>query len=150
MYIRYSNVYSIFIEFQHHLRRTYELLFRTSVDGCHILAYSNKPMRRKHTSWIPTLKLIWKCVTRWSILFICNTFSCWLVLLSFLYIEFAVVRCTNPDNVNCFGTIFPNLEFVFASIYVALRSHAIRPIQKLLNCQTTRPWRTNEGKTTLI
>ena len=28
--------------------------------------------------WIPTLKVVWKCVTRSSILFICNTFCCWL------------------------------------------------------------------------
>ena len=49
--------------------------------------------------------LVWKCVTRWSVLFICNTFSCWLLLLSLLYIELALVCCTNPDNVYCFGTI---------------------------------------------
>ena len=28
--------------------------------------------------WIPTLKVVWKCVTRSNILFICNTFCCWL------------------------------------------------------------------------
>ena len=60
-----------------------------------------------------------KCVTRWSILFICNTFSCWLVLFSFLYIELALVCCKNPDNVHCFGTILPNLKFVFALICAA-------------------------------
>ena len=55
-----------------------------------------------------------KCVTRWSILFICNTFSCWLVLLlSFVYTELALVCCRNPDNVYCFGTIFPNIIFFF-------------------------------------
>ena len=56
----------------------------------------------KHTSWIPTLKLVWKCVTRWSILFMCNTFSCWLVLLSFLYIVLALVCCANSDNIHLF------------------------------------------------
>ena len=49
-------------------------------------------------------------------LLICNTFCCRLILLSLsLYIELALVCCTNPNNVNCFGTIFPNLNFVFAS-----------------------------------
>ena len=48
--------------------------------------------------------------------FICNTFCCWLILFSSLYIELAMVCCTNPDDVHCFGTIFPNLNFVFASI----------------------------------
>ena len=43
-------------------------------------------------------------------------FCCWLVLLSSLCIELALVCCTNPDNVHCFWTIFPNLKFVFASI----------------------------------
>ena len=31
--------------------------------------------------------------------------------------------CTNPNNVNCFGTIFPNLNFVFASISAARPVH---------------------------
>ena len=31
--------------------------------------------------------------------------------------------CTNPDNVNCIGTIFPNLNFVFASIWAARPVH---------------------------
>ena len=68
-------------------------------------------------------------------LFLCSTFCCRLILLSLsLYIELALVCCTNPNNVNCFGTIFPNLNFVFAS-------NLSRPpgpywIQKLLNCQT--------------
>ena len=34
-----------------------------------------------------------------------------------------VVYCTNPDNVHCFGTIFPNLNFVFASICAARPVH---------------------------
>ena len=70
--------------------------------------------RHEDSGWILTLKLVWKCVTRSSILFICNTVCCWLILLSSLYIELALVCCTNPDNVNCFGTIFPNLNLVFA------------------------------------
>ena len=46
-------------------------------------------------------------------LFICNTFCCRLILLSLsLYIKLALVFCKNPDHVNCFGTIFPNLNFV--------------------------------------
>ena len=75
------------------------------------------------SGWIPTLKLVWKCGTRSSILFICNTCCCRLILLSSLYIELALVCCTNPDNVNSFGTIFPNLNFVFASICAARPVH---------------------------
>ena len=57
-------------------------------------------------------------------LFICNTFCCRLILLSLsLYIELAPVCCTNPNNVNCFGTIFPNLNFVFVSIWAARPVH---------------------------
>ena len=44
-------------------------------------------------------------------------------LLSSLYIELALVCCMNPDNVHCFGTIFPNLNFVFASICAARPVH---------------------------
>ena len=50
-------------------------------------------------------------------------FCCWLILLSSLYIELAVVCCTNPDNVHCFGTILPNLNFVFVSICAARPVH---------------------------
>ena len=46
-------------------------------------------------------------------------FCCWLSLLSSLYIELALMCCTNPDNVNYFGNVFPNLNFVFASICAA-------------------------------
>ena len=57
-------------------------------------------------------------------LLICNTFCCRLILLSLsLYIELALLCCTNPNNVNCFGTIFPNLNFVFASIWAASPVH---------------------------
>ena len=53
-------------------------------------------------------------------LFICNTFCCRLILLSLsLYNELTLVCRTNPNNVNSFGTIFPNLNFVFASIWAA-------------------------------
>ena len=65
------------------------------------------------TTGLRKRKLVWNCVIRWSIFFMCNTFSCWLVLLSLLYIELALVSCWNPDNVHCFGTIFSNLKFVF-------------------------------------
>ena len=68
-------------------------------------------------------KLVWKCVTRSGILFICNTFCCWLILLSSLYIELALVCCADPGNVHCFGTIFPNLNFVFVSICAARPVH---------------------------
>ena len=50
-------------------------------------------------------------------------FCCRLVLLTSLYIELALVCCTNPDDVHCFGTIFPNLNFVFASICAARPVH---------------------------
>ena len=44
-----------------------------------------------------------KCAMRWNLLFKCNTFSCWLVLLSFLYIELALVCCRNPTMVIVWG-----------------------------------------------
>ena len=45
--------------------------------------------------------------------------------------------CRNPDNVHCFGTIFPNLKFVFASnLCRPSGPHGIWWIEKLLNCQT--------------
>ena len=37
-------------------------------------------------------------------------------VIVFVHWVSTVVCCTNPDNVYCFGTIFPNLNFVFASI----------------------------------
>ena len=47
-------------------------------------------------------------------LFICNTFCCRLILLSLsLYTELALVCCTNPNNVNCFGTIIPESKLCF-------------------------------------
>ena len=49
-------------------------------------------------------------------------FNLYLLSLS-LYIELALVCCTNPNNVNCFGTIFPNPNFVFASIWAARPVH---------------------------
>ena len=60
----------------------------------------------------------------YAILFVAG----WLILLSSLYIELALVCCTKPDNIHCFGTIFPNLN--------PSGPYSIRPIQKLLNCQT--------------
>ena len=42
---------------------------------------------------------------------------------SSLYTELALVCCTNPDNVHCLGTIFPNLNFVFAPICAARLVH---------------------------
>ena len=50
-------------------------------------------------------------------------FCCRLILLSSWYIELALVCCTNPDNIHWFGTIFPNLNFVFASICAARPVH---------------------------
>ena len=44
-------------------------------------------------------------------------------LLSSLYIELALGCCTNPNKVHCFGIIFPNLNFVFASICAARPIH---------------------------
>ena len=64
------------------------------------------------------------------------TFCCRLILLSSLYIELALVCCTNPDNVHCFGTIFPNLKLCFClNLCHPPGAYSIRPIQKLLNCQ---------------
>ena len=44
-------------------------------------------------------------------------------MLSSLYIELALVCCTNTDNVHCFGIIFPNVNFVYASICAARPVH---------------------------
>ena len=38
----------------------------------------------------------------------CKTFSCWPVLLFYMHIVLSLVRCRNPDNVHCFGTVFMN------------------------------------------
>ena len=70
-------------------------------------------------------------------LFICNTFCCWLILLSLsLCIELALVCCMNPNNVNCFGTIFPNQNFVFASIWAARPVHI--ESDKYRSCSTVK------------
>ena len=71
------------------------------------------------TNWIPMLKLVWKRVTRSSILFICNTFSCWLVVLLFFF-TLSQHWCAvwTPTMLIVIGTIFSNLKFVFASICV--------------------------------
>ena len=41
------------------------------------------------------------------------------LVIVFVHWVSTVVCCTNPDNVHCFGTIFRNLIFVFASICAA-------------------------------
>ena len=41
------------------------------------------------------------------------------LVIVFVHWVSTVVCCTNPDNVHWFGTIFPNLIFVFASICAA-------------------------------
>ena len=92
-------------------------------NGVHRVCFRGDFAITEDSGWIPTLKLVWKCGTRSSILFICNTFCCRLILLSSLYIELALVCCTNPDNIHWFGTIFPNLNFVFASICAARPVH---------------------------
>ena len=102
---------------------------------------------RRHGTWnslplrqwlVSYAKTRFKMCHTFKHLFICNTFCCRLILLSLsLYTELALVCCTNPNNVNCFGTIFPNLNFVFASnLSRPPGPYWIRPIQKLLNCQT--------------
>ena len=54
-----------------------------------------------------------------------------------LYIELALVCYTNPNNVNCFGTIFPESKLCFCvNSSRPPGPYWIRPIQKLLNCQT--------------
>ena len=45
------------------------------------------------------------------------------LFIVFVYWVSTVVCCTNPGNVHCFGTIFPNLNFVFASICAARPVH---------------------------
>ena len=45
------------------------------------------------------------------------------LVIVFVHWVSTVVCCTNPDNVHCFGTIFPNLNFVFASICAARPVH---------------------------
>ena len=77
-----------------------------------------------------------KCVTRSSILFICNTLCCWLILLYSLYSELALVCCTHPDDVHCCGTILPNQNLVLRQSVSPVRSiFNPRPITKLINFQ---------------
>ena len=64
-----------------------------------------------------TVKQLWS--SRNDMTFFC----CWLILLSSFYIELALVCCTNPDNIYCFGTKFSNLSFVFAPICAACPVH---------------------------
>ena len=45
------------------------------------------------------------------------------LVIVFVHWVSTVVCCTNPDNVHCFGTIFPNIKFVFASICAARPVH---------------------------
>ena len=45
------------------------------------------------------------------------------LVIVFVHWVSTVVWCTNPDNVHCFGTIFPNLNFVFASICATRPAH---------------------------
>ena len=45
------------------------------------------------------------------------------LVIVFVHWVSTVVCCTNPVNVHCFGTIFPNLNFVFASICAARPVH---------------------------
>ena len=45
------------------------------------------------------------------------------LVIVFVHWVSTVVCCTNPDNVHCFGTIFLNLNFVFASICAARPVH---------------------------
>ena len=71
-------------------------------------------------------------------LFLCNTFCGRLILLSLsLYIELALVCCTNPNNVNCFGDYIPESKLCFCvNLSRPPGPYWIRPIQKLLNRQT--------------
>ena len=45
------------------------------------------------------------------------------LVIVFVHLVSTVLRCTNPDNFHCFGTIFPNLNFVFAIICAARPVH---------------------------
>ena len=45
------------------------------------------------------------------------------LVIVFIHWVSTVVCCTNLDNVHCFGTIFQNLNFVFASICAARPVH---------------------------
>ena len=74
------------------------------------------PLRQWLDSYAKTRLEMWHTFKH---LFICNTFCSRLILLSSLYIELALVCCSHTANVHCFGTIFPNLNFVFASICAA-------------------------------
>ena len=51
--------------------------------------------------------------------------------------------CTNPDNVQCFRTIFPNLNFVFASICAARPVHI--QSDQYINCSTVNNVTTRDG-----
>ena len=80
------------------------------------------PLRQWLDSYAKTRLKMWHTFTGKHLIHM-QYLCCWLILLSFLYIELALVCCTNPDNVHCFGTIFPNLNFGFASICVAHPVH---------------------------
>ena len=74
----------------------------------------------------------WRQSASWNI----NTRDCrrleyqpGLILLSSLYIELAMVCCTNLDNVHCFGTIFPNLNFVLRQ--------TVPPVRPICNTTNT-------------
>ena len=67
------------------------------------------PLRQWLDSYAKTRLKMWHTLKHFIHM---QSFCCRLILLSSLYIELALVCCTNPDNVHCFGTIFPNLNFV--------------------------------------
>ena len=72
------------------------------------------PLRQWLDSYVKTRLKMWHTFNHFiHILFVAN-FVQWVS---------TVVCCTNPDNVHCFGTIFPNLNFVFASICATCPVH---------------------------
>ena len=114
-------------------------IYHWSMDsGVHCVCFP-RWIRHQDCSLFPTQKLVWKMKYFIHMQYF-NTLSCWLVLLSSLYIEFALVCCRNHDNVHCFGTIFPEICFCI-NLRRPSGPHAIRRIEKLLNCQTTRWYR---------
>ena len=121
-----------------------------------------------------------KCVTRWSILFICNTFGCWLVLLEFFVHWVSTGVLWEPRQCSLFGDYNPESEICFCTnLRRPSGPHAIRQscstVKRRGGCRTVesrwgatknsavalsarnnirfmhqRSARANEGKITLI
>ena len=108
-------------------------------------SYSPRGRPRKQCQAKMSFKLVWKCVTRWSILFICNTFSCWLVFIVIVFVHWVSTGVLYElRQCSLFRDYIPGYipESDICSCINLRRGpsgpQAIRLKEKLLNCQTTR------------